>query len=353
MTLGNRLLTRDNNLNLIRALAAIAVLVSHAYPITRGAGAEQPLQMSVGFPLGHLAVLVFFAISGFLVTASFDRRISVSQFVTARFARLFPGLAVSVLLVALAMGPLTTDLPLARYFTDSGTLTFIIRNILTYPTQYWLPGVFTENPYPTVEGSIWTLAYEVACYAAVVFAGMAGLFRHPLAATAAIVALLAVGETLDQAGIGTFYQLDQFMTLSQPFALGMIAYLWRDRLPVSAAALALLVALAAVLRGTPLFDACAVAALSYGTMFAALRPAGPIRAYNRIGDYSYGIYLYAFPVQGMTVWALGDQTPLQNILTALPLTLAFAVLSWHFVERPALRWLRGRRSRPVAGPVTP
>jgi peptidoglycan/LPS O-acetylase OafA/YrhL len=353
MTLGNRLLTRDNNLNLIRALAATGVLVSHAYPITRGAGAEQPLQLAFGIPLGHFAVLVFFAISGFLVTASFHRRASVSQFVTARFARLFPGLAVSVLLVALVMGPLTTDLTLAGYFNDKGTLTFIIRNILTYPTQYWLPGVFTENPYRAVEGSIWTLAYEVACYAAVVVAGIAGLFARRLAATIAIIAFMVIGETLDQAGRGTFYQLDQFMTLSQPFGLGMIAYLWRDRLPVNAAVLAVLVALTVVLRETPLYGVCVVIALSYGTLLAALHPAGRIRAYNRLGDYSYGIYLYAFPVQGLMVWALGDQTPAQNILLALPLTLAFAILSWHFVERPALRWLRGRRSRPVPAPVTP
>jgi peptidoglycan/LPS O-acetylase OafA/YrhL len=353
MILDDHLLRRDNNLNLIRAVAAIAVLVSHAYPITRGKGAEQPLQDAVGYALGHMAVLVFFAVSGFLVTASFDRRASLSQFVTARFGRLIPGLAVSVLLVALVMGPLTTTLPVAAYFDDNRTITFIIGNILTYHTQYGLPGVFLGNPYPTVEGSIWTLIYEITCYCAVVCAGLSGLFGRRMLATVVIAACIVIGEAMEQSGLRTLYQLDQLLNLSQPCGLGMLAYLWRDRLPVSTAVLAALVAATMVLHATPLYEGFVVISLCYGTLLAALRPDGPIRAYNRVGDYSYGIYLYAFPVQGLMVWMSGGQTPVQNILTALPVTLFFAIVSWHLVERPALHWVRQRRGSRSGRTVTP
>ena len=112
------------------------------------------------------------------------------------------------------------------------------------------------------------------------------------------------------------------------------------RLPGRLLIAAVLVAAAWAVRSTPFYDAILVLALSYGTLLLALRPGGPIRAYNRLGDYSYGIYVYAFPVQGLMVWAFGPQTPLMNILTAFALTLLCAVVSWHLIERPALRYVR-------------
>ncbi len=148
MILGDRLFTRDNNLNLIRAVAAAAVLVSHAFPIALGPGTPEPFEATAGASLGHMAVLVFFAASGFLITASYQRSATLGTFAAARAARLLPGLAVSVILVAVILGPLVTTLPTATYLADPQTWTFIIRNIVTYPVQYTLPGVFETNPYP-------------------------------------------------------------------------------------------------------------------------------------------------------------------------------------------------------------
>ncbi len=352
MILGDRLLTRDNNLNLIRAIAATAVLVSHAFPIALGTGTPEPFEATVGASLGHMAVLVFFAASGFLITASYQRSATLGAFAAARAARLLPGLAVSVILVALVLGPLVTTLTAGAYLTDPRTWTFIVRNIITYPVQYTLPGVFETNPYPSVEGSIWTLCYEIACYVGVVIAGLTGLLARRALATAALIGWIGVGQSLDQAGTDTIYQLDQLLNLSQPFAIGMLACLWRDRLPLSFLVLSALIAAAALLRATPFYDTILVLALSYGTLLLALRPGGPVRAYNRLGDYSYGIYVYAFPIQGLMVWAFGPQTPLMNMVTAFPLTLACAVLSWHLIERPALRYVR-QQARARGAALTP
>jgi peptidoglycan/LPS O-acetylase OafA/YrhL len=349
MILGDRLLARDNNLNLIRALAATAVLVSHAFPIALGPGTPEPFEAWLGASLGHMAVLVFFAASGFLITASFQRSENLSAFAAARAARLLPGLAVSILLVALVMGPAVTTLSPAEYLAEPRTWTFILRNILTYPVQFDLPGVFQTNPNTAVEGSIWTLCYEIACYVGVAMAGVAGLLARRGPATVVILAWVLLGQVLAQAGVKTIYQLDQLLALSQPFALGMIAWLWRDRLPVSFAALALLVVAVALTRHTVLGEAALVLALSYGTLVLAVRPAKALLTYNRLGDYSYGIYVYAFPLQGLMVWALGPQTPWLNMATAFPATLACAVLSWHLVERPALRAVRTRIA--VRGPA--
>lgn len=349
MILGDQLLQRSNNLNLIRAIAATAVLVSHAYPLTQGSSAIEPLESFTGNTLGHMAVLVFFAISGFLISASFERSHSVRSFTLARAARLFPGLAASILLVALVMGPLVTTLPPQVYMTDPDTWSFIVKNVTTIRVQFSLPGVFETNPMPSVEGSIWTLMYEIACYMCVGFAGYVGLMARRSLATPAIVVYLAVTLAFAASGNKTFYQLDQFFKLSQPFALGALAYLWRDRLPVYPAGLAVMVAALFVLPlGLP-YDFLLVIVLTYASLVLAIVPAGFIRAYNGIGDYSYGIYVYAFPIQGLMVWLTGSQTPLQNMLTAFPLTLFFSVLSWHLIEKPVLDHARRKLKRPKSG----
>jgi len=80
--------------------------------------------------------------------------------------------------------------------------------------------------------------------------------------------------------------------------------------------------------------------LGYAVFWLAYVPRGRLLIYNRLGDYSYGIYIYAFPLQGAVIWFFGPMTPGMNIAISLPITLLFAVLSWHLVEAPALRLQR-------------
>ncbi len=339
-TLGSLAHGRDNNFNLVRAVAATAVLVSHAHPIALGEGAEEPLVALTGHSLGGLSVWAFFAISGFLITMSFARSRTRTEFLLARVLRLFPGLFVSLMLVAFLMGPLVTALPPAAYLADPATWSFVPRNMALLPLQYTLPGVFDDTPYQAVEGSIWTLFHEVMCYAGVFLAGLLGLVARRGAMTLAIAAYLAIwfgvaaglaAEALPLPG-----RIVSFHQLSLPFVIGMAFYAWRDRLPLHFGILAALAGLTWALGGTLFYDPMLALTLSYGVFWVAYVPAGAIRAYNRIGDYSYGIYIYAFPVQGLMVWLMGPQTPLFNMMTAFPLTLALSVASWHLVESPAL-----------------
>ena len=147
---------RDNNLNAIRMAAAIAVLVSHAYPIALGPGQEEPLYALTGQSLGHFAVAVFFGISGLLIARSFDRRRSMVHFTAARIFRLFPALGVVLILTVLA-GAFVTRLSLVDYVSQPGTWTYVPANLSLAFLQYPLPGVFEQNPYgPAINGSLWT-----------------------------------------------------------------------------------------------------------------------------------------------------------------------------------------------------
>ena len=331
---------RDNNLNLLRMAAAVAVLVSHAWPIALGDGAIQPMFRWTGMSLGSIAVQVFFVVSGFLIAASFVRSDSLLRFTLARVLRLIPGLVVSIILVGLVMGPFASTLDPVAYLTHTETWGFLVRNITLISVQYTLPGVFESNPYPTVEGSIWTLIHEVFCYVGVGIAGVCGILVRPRLATGCLIAAAFLWLTVFVGEVALPGRVLVFLELALPFGVGVTFWLWRDRIPLSAIASLvfwLIWALAfATLGFTPLTQMLFVFALAYAVFWVGYVPGGRWRLYNRLGDYSYGVYIYAFPMQGLAIWLFGSMSPLMNILIALPLTLLPSILSWHWIEKPAL-----------------
>ena len=138
--------TRKNNLDVIRFLAATFVLFSHAYPITTGNNASEPFAIwSKGqMTFGELAVSIFFIISGFLITQSFDRSKDPIYYFKARVLRIFPALIFCVLLSILIVGPIFTEFTIKDYFKDPNTIEYL-RTITLYFIQYDLPGVFQHN----------------------------------------------------------------------------------------------------------------------------------------------------------------------------------------------------------------
>ena len=339
---------RNNNLNLIRMIAATAVLVSHAWPISSGIGTAEPLSALVGVKLGTLAVYVFFAISGFLIARSFERQPTVRRWLAARALRLFPGLAVVLFLTVLVLGPLVTALPTAEYFTRPETLSYVPRNLSLAFLQYGLPGVFGDQPYPeAINGSLWTLVHEVVCYGGVLVLGLLGALRRTglalfgFAGFAAAYVLVMVVLGPDR----VHPKLAALCELALPFVMGTALYVWRARVRLHPVLLLGLVLAAALSRETPLWMPALVAALTYGVFLLGFAPGGPLLLYNRLGDYSYGVYIYAFPAQQLMMHLFQPMGPLQNIAFALPVTLALAVLSWTWVEKPALSLVRGTGRR--------
>jgi peptidoglycan/LPS O-acetylase OafA/YrhL len=322
---------RDNHFNLIRLFAAAAVLVSHSFPLTLGKGAEEPLDRLTGTSLGAAAVYVFFAISGFMISRSFDRRRDLAGFIAARMARIFPGLAVVLVLTAFLVAPLITSLPISAYFSDPAVWTYVPRNLSLRFLQYDLPGVFAGNAYPgAINGSLWTLVWEVACYGLVVLLGLVGFLRRKLFGIF-LGLYLSVTVWAAWAGIDS-----TFLRLSLPFVIGMAIYCWRAILPCNWAIAAALVIGAGLLHSTFLWPIGYAVALSYVSLWLGHAPARPLLAFNRLGDYSYGTYIYAFPIQQLVAWLSPGCTPLEMIAWALPVTLFAAVLSWHLVESPML-----------------
>ena len=339
MNLGAVSNDRDNNFNLIRMIAAAAVLVSHAYPITGGMRREQPLEGLVGMTLGDLAVSVFFVISGFLITRSFDRSSTTWSWTAARLLRLFPALIVVVLLTVFVLGPATTHLGLESYFTNPRTYEYILRNLTLVSLQYDLPGVFPDAPLVgAINGSLWTLFHEVMCYFGVFVCGVAGLLRRPKLFAAALAAYFVGYFALahpEAAKLATGQMLN-LRKLSFPFAIGMALYMWRDHVRLHWLWVVVLGAAAYGGQFTPFAREAFLVWACYATFYLGYVPGGFVRRYNGLGDYSYGVYIYAYPMQQLMLYLAGDMTPIENMLYAFPATLFLAVLSWRIVEAPAL-----------------
>jgi peptidoglycan/LPS O-acetylase OafA/YrhL len=329
---------RLNNFDALRIAAALMVLFGHAYVLT-GREALEPAIRLTGRSFGEIGVAIFFVISGFLVSASWRRLPQPRAFLAARLLRILPGLAVAVASTALVLGPLASTLPPERYFAEPETWLYPIRNLLLYPVAYSLPGVFETLPYPdVVNGSLWTLRLEFSLYLAVpALWAVARRGRLVPVLAAAAAALLFLGcvaagsATPPVVLIGARY-LFLFLAGAALSASGPAR--WRQ----GWSAVAFWGVLAAFAFASPAWSlAASTLVLPLLVVSFALTPLRGLSSLSRWGDYSYGIYIYAFPVQQALVQAFGPDISIAAF-TALTLlcTTPLAVLSWLLVEKPAL-----------------
>jgi peptidoglycan/LPS O-acetylase OafA/YrhL len=328
---------RRNNLNLMRLLAAVAVIWSHAHVVSGGRQAVQPLVPEIGTDLGRVAVFVFFVISGFLISRSFERNRDLRVWLSARFLRLVPGLVVCNLFCTLLLGPAFSTLAVSEYFGDPGPYLYIVQNSTLVVLRQSLPGLFEAVPFADVTNlSLWTLFHEVSCYAMVAAVGLAGALGRDrfavfvLGYAAFYAAALAFGDALPA-------RIADFKSLSLPFVLGMAAYVHRDRLPLSAGlAVLLLVGLFLTPHG-PLQESFVAVAVAYAALTFGFRFPGVGAWFGRFDDVSYGVYVYGFPMQQAVTALFGAMAPAAQVAIALPVAVVLATLSWRLVEGPAMR----------------
>ncbi len=339
-TIAASLQGRDNNFNLIRFIAASAVLVDHCFALVapeRAAGAPIDLE---ALEIGRYAVDIFFIISGFLVTRSVLTQPTLVDYAVARALRLFPALIVACIFIAFVLGPLVTVVPWYEYFTDPRTWLYVPATASLITPSMTLPGVFVTVPVSgVIDFPLWTLRYEAVCYALLaLFALVGGLTTRTRASvTLALVFAVYLFVTFATSWRTDSSAIDSFMRFLLGFFLGGALYIFADQVKLSLAAVVVLALIAVVAHGTPLFEIAKRTAMAYGVLWFAFVPAGAIRQFNRIGDYSYGIYILCFPIQQTLVMLYPDITPLWLLLGSFPVVLALAILSWHFIEHPALR----------------
>lgn len=339
-SLAHRLEPADNSFHLIRLVAAAAVLFSHAWPTLGGHTAPEPLSVLTGHSLGWHAVNVFFVLSGLLVSASAARAASVWDFAAARALRIYPGLVVCAVFTAFVVGPIVTDLGLTDYLAHARVWRYPPATVLLPEGLRPLPGMFETAPFAAVPNvPLWTLRYEILCYAGLAALLIAGLVRQRVLLALFAIATLAYASRL-HAMQGKDDDLVNLLRFVFAFATG--AALHAVSAGICRRALAILATAGLVLG---MVGWHAIEAPGWALFFGAgsLACGWPrwqgFVPWLRRNDLSYGIYIYGFVMLQVAYW-LGGRTPAALLAFAVPATLALAYLSWTYVERPALQLKR-------------
>jgi len=326
--LGALVAGRGNNLNAIRLLLAVMVIFSHSYPLSLVQKADPLSEFSNGAAtFGSVAVDLFFFISGMLITASWFNSKSMGDYLRKRMLRIYPGyfcgLAFGILAaLAFADHPFADLLKLGRY-TDA--LYFGAGGVVDVD---W---IFLKNPFPCyANGSLWTIQWEFVCYLFVAVVGLWGCFKH----RRWLLAFLLWSMTCY-----VFWHLqdgDYHWRFTIFFLTGSCVWLWRDKISIRRDfALAALAFWAGATcwpqHGVLLMELMAC----YLILWIGYAMQIPSMAWTRKVDLSYGVYLYAFPIQQIEA-ALGVRTPWIMFVSVTPIVMLLALASWFIVEKPCL-----------------
>lgn len=335
---------RPSGFDYLRLGLALYVVASHAPMIAYGHAIDSVFQLGRLRPFHALVLPMFFALSGFLVSGSLVRSRSLFGFIGLRILRLAPALVAETLLAGLLIGPVFTHYPLARYFGDPMFRRYFLN--LFGDVQFFLPGVFSGNPFPdVVNGQLWTLPFELLCYAALGCWTFGAAIVPALGRRWAFNILVFV---LNAALLG--WRVHHPLPTPDPivggpaliecFLYGVMFYLNRTRIVWSGWMALGCLGVAFVLMDpvrSAWGDLAAPALAAYLVVYVGLMQPRRTRIV-RSGDYSYGLYLFSYPIQQAVVATFGvlGLIGLGDLAIALPLAALAAAMSWHFLERPAL-----------------
>ncbi|MES9993275.1 MAG: acyltransferase [Candidatus Thiodiazotropha sp.] len=332
---------RNNNFNLLRLCAAISVVFTHSYALLGISDKSDPIYQLTGINASGFGLATFFIISGFLVTRSLNNRKNLWLFAKARILRLYPALVLSLAFCFLVVGPVFTTLTTSNYLTDSQSIDFLISN-LNMPVIHKtlaLPGVFEGNPNPYVNGALWTLAWESICYILLALMGLTKLIQYR--AVMVVIALAAI--LLYILAQAYSFSPDAMVTggigFGALFAAGACMHLYRERIilgwPLLLGLIVALLIISNFLNGY-FFTTLEYLVMIYVVIALAYLPKGKLLLFNRLGDYSYGMYVFHFPIMQSLIVMLNIDSPYLLFFATLAVTIPIAVLSWHFIEKRAL-----------------
>ncbi|MEM7300759.1 MAG: acyltransferase [Pseudomonadota bacterium] len=339
-TFGDLARGHDNNFNLLRIVAALCVVAAHCM-LTIGSSAETTVDNMTGWSrtAADLALDLFFAFSGFLLTASLVKNQNLVRYWVARLLRMIPGLLLVSALLMFVVGPAMTTLSLGDYFADLRVWEVPFRMAVVFDSSATLPGVFGTGTVPAaINMPIWTLRYEIVLYIALCCVFLLGLLngknRFGAFLLISIAAYFFGTLASDIRANGDFF--DHIFHFGISFVIGAAFWTYRAHVPHHWSMLIALWSVVWLVRPFAIFEFCSIVAASYSFFFIAFLPWSVLRRYNRFGDYSYGTYIMHWPVAQCYFASNPEMNSV--LLTGLTMatTLPLAILSWRYLEGPAL-----------------
>jgi peptidoglycan/LPS O-acetylase OafA/YrhL len=335
MLVSNILKRENNNFEILRLIAASAVIVGHSRPITGDTKSQDLVLFILHFDYsGSLAVKFFFLLSGLVVTNSLLKNPDLLRFLAARIARIFPALIMVLILSTYILGASLTSNPMRAYLIDHVTTKYIYSNIILH-SEFMLPGVFTNAPQKAMNGAIWTIPMEFFCYVLLAISGAIGLsknrFIFSLIAMALGCTVLIKPDVLALFGLPMeSYQMMVF------FAIGTLLAIWKDQVSINLEVIAALLIATYLFRHTLAFPYIACGAIFTTAIWISTLSA--VRNFRLPGDFSYGTYLAGWPIQQLIHTIFPHMGAVGNWVISLPITIVFGAVSWNLVEKRAIKW---------------
>jgi peptidoglycan/LPS O-acetylase OafA/YrhL len=354
MTLADLLRARQNSFGPLRLVLALMVVWSHGFYLTSGQRGIEPVYALTGQTLGQHAVEAFFVISGILISASLARSRTLLSFILARVARILPALLACVVLTTFVIGPLFSSLPLSDYVTVSTPYLYVLETVALTTGSAPLPHVFDGLPVANaINIPLYTLKYEVICYALLGLTALVGVAAHRWFMSSAATAVLGLNIAMQFLHVtgseGAESLLPRFLLC---FMIGVTAWQWRDRLTITIAPVLLLVGVYILSLGSTaqwLLGPFAMAAI---VLWVAGRQWQRLQRFTADHDMSYGIYIWGWVIQQCVISLIPGIAFLPHLLTTLMILIPLAWLSWTVVEAPSLAWAKGL-GQPDDQPVAP
>jgi len=343
---------RKNNLNTIRLAMALLVVWSHSFALYYGSERREwvSLLLNGTYNAGNIGVMAFFAISGYLITKSFVSSRSASSYMLKRIKRIYPGFLVAIIVCAIVVVPAYSTIMKA----DGQEAVRVFTHALILKAYWPISDVFAGNARPgAVNGSLWSISYEFWCYLGVLALGVIGLVTNRRLLLVLLFAFLLARVGLDlldwkprigqaEIVIGSVYVWTEILP---SFLAGMVIYAFADRIPRSRVILAAF-ALGAVASAhiSPYLASLTVTpALAYIIFYIGFSETRLPDAAAK-GDFSYGTYLYAFPIQQMLVASFGDRLSFAAYFIAAAVLSVIAGAASHYMVE---RWFEDKRKRPM------
>lgn len=346
---------KENSFNIVRLLLAISVIYSHCYPlmgINAGDGDILERLTKGQLSFGSLAVYCFFIISGFLITQSMMNSKNFLQYIIKRLLRIFPAFFSALIFSAFIIGPIVSNFTFNEYFSMvniTEPIKFIWKNLTMniFGYSWGFLDAFNNTPFPgSVNGSMWTLKHEVACYIVVMLLSYFYIFRNRLIMlflailTSALTILnLICGYKLfslsENFWIISDAQYNSFIILFCFFIMGSLIYVFKDKIIINYRFL--------LLATIIMIFSCKAGNLKIISLFVlpylliGICIITNIKSITKYGDFSYGMYIYAFPIQQTIVYFWADTINLFTYcIFSIVITFIISIISWNFIEKPAL-----------------
>ncbi len=346
---------RTNSFGALRLFFAAAVIFSHAFPLS-GRGSDPTWEWwGSQVHIGNLAVYGFLGVSGYVVTKS-AARLTPGRFAWHRVLRIYPAFWLALIVGAYVISPLIWGLSgrdMSAFWAEpNGPRSYLMRNAALWIQQWDIHDLFAPRPLGVVpsspwlagavNGSLWSLAYELMCYILIGAIAAFGILRHAKHVIAAVTGLFGILQLIvrfEPGVVGIYVGLldDSLITLGWVFMLGATAAVYSDRIPLRARYGALTIAVVVATLWCGGFHVIGIPAFIYATIWAA---AALPHVFHRVGarnDYSYGIYLYGWPVQQVLAFAGLQHILIVYVALSVLGATALAWLSWHGVEKWAMR----------------